>query len=131
MPRLGYGRDLAAGDGTGSIRRSTCHDCHGRCDDSDAARVQLSREQRSLAQAKALPNSNDPMECAAEQLLLQRDDPWGPLHLGAGQGPGGPGPIRKGPECCGCNGSAALLRGFATHWRRVRYWREQAGGGSE
>ena len=33
---------------------------HGRCHDSDAAKVQLSSGQRSLAQAKEFPNSNDP-----------------------------------------------------------------------
>ena len=43
----------------------------GHDSDLDAAKEQQSSGPRFLAQAKALPISNDPMGCAAEQLLRQ------------------------------------------------------------
>ena len=50
---------------------------HGRSHDSDAAKEQLSSGPRLLAQARALPISNDPMGCAADDYG-KGDDPGAP-----------------------------------------------------
>ena len=71
---------------------------HGSCHGSDAAKEQLSSGQcfLRLVQAKALPISNDPTGCAAEQRLRQRGRSLGTWQLVAGSGPGGPAPTWKG-----------------------------------
>ena len=65
---------------------------HGRCHDSDAAKVQLSSGQRSLAQAKEFPNSNDPNG----PRCVQRSG-----YYGKGDYPGARVPIRNGARVPG------------------------------
>ena len=102
---------------------------HDRGHDSDAAKVQLSSGPRSLVQAKALPNSNDPTGCVAKAATLARGA-WGVIlgHLAFGSRVG---PCGSCPHTERGQSVAALRSVIATHWRRLGYWREQAGGSGE
>ena len=93
---------------------------HGRSHNSDVAKEQLSSGPRFLAQARALPISNDPIRVCSGAASTARGKIQG--QLVAETGPGGP-------------SAAAPRRGLATHWRRLRYWRrhkrqQQEGGGA-
>ena len=90
----------------------------GHDSDLDAAKEQQSSGPRFLAQAKALPISNDPMGCAAEQLLRQGGGSRGTRQLVAGWALGDLPPPGMGSECCG---TAVWARRY---WRRLCYWRE-------